>query len=77
MRHTAALPMFDAGLTISEVQPRLGHHSQVLTQEVYTHLMRERRCESALHDAGVGVRGCCADRGGRSGMCSVLRRPCA
>jgi integrase len=34
--------MFDAGLTIFDVQRRLGHHSPVLTQEIYTHLMRER-----------------------------------
>jgi len=42
MRHTAASLMFDAGLTIFDVQRRLGHHSPVLTQEIYTHLMRER-----------------------------------
>ena len=41
-RHTAASVMFDAGLTIFDVQRRLGHHSPVLTAEVYTHLMRER-----------------------------------
>jgi integrase len=42
LRHTAASLMFDAGLTIFDVQRRLGHHSPVLTQEIYTHLMRER-----------------------------------
>jgi integrase len=42
LRHTAASLMFDAGLTIFDVQQRLGHHSPVLTQEVYTHLTRER-----------------------------------
>ncbi len=42
LRHTAASLMFDAGLTIFDVQQRLGHHSPVLTQEIYTHLMRER-----------------------------------
>lgn len=40
LRHTAASLMFDAGLTIFDVQRRLGHHSPVLTQEIYTHLMR-------------------------------------
>jgi hypothetical protein len=34
--------MFDAGLTIFDVQRRLGHHSPVLAQEIYTHLIRER-----------------------------------
>lgn len=42
LRHTAASLMFDAGLTIFDVQRRLGHHSPVVTAEVYTHLMRER-----------------------------------
>jgi hypothetical protein len=34
--------MFDAGLRIFDVQRRRGHNSPVLTQEIYTHLMRER-----------------------------------
>lgn len=42
LRHTGASLMFDAGLTIFDVQQRLGHHSPVITQEVYTHLMRHR-----------------------------------
>jgi integrase len=42
LRHTAASLMFDAGLTIFDVQQRLGHHSPNLTAEIYTHLMRER-----------------------------------
>lgn len=42
LRHTAASLMFDAGLTLFEVQQRLGHKSPTLTAEVYTHLMRER-----------------------------------
>ena len=42
LRHTAASLMFDAGLTIFEVQQRLGHKSPTMTAEVYTHLMRER-----------------------------------
>lgn len=42
LRHTAASLMFDAGLTLFDVQRRLGHHSPVMTAEVYTHLMRER-----------------------------------
>jgi len=42
LRHTAASLMFDAGLTLFEVQQRLGHRSPTLTAEVYTHLMRER-----------------------------------
>lgn len=29
--------VFDAGLTIFDVQQRLGHHSPTLTAEVYTH----------------------------------------
>lgn len=36
--------MFDAGLTIFDVQRRLGHHSPVVTAEVHTHVTRER-CE--------------------------------
>jgi integrase len=42
LRHTAASLMFDAGLTIFEVQQRLGHKTPTMTAEVYTHLMRER-----------------------------------
>ncbi|MGH8893372.1 MAG: tyrosine-type recombinase/integrase [Actinomycetes bacterium] len=42
LRHTAASLMFDAGLSIFEVQQRLGHRSPTMTAEVYTHLMRER-----------------------------------
>ncbi len=42
LRHTAASLMFDAGLTLFEVQQRLGHKSPNLTAKVYTHLMRER-----------------------------------
>jgi integrase len=45
LRHTAASLMFDAGLTIFDVQQRLGHHSPTMTAEVYTHLMRERHAE--------------------------------
>jgi integrase len=40
--------MFDAGLTIFDVQQRLGHHSPAMTAEVYTHLMRERHAEGRL-----------------------------
>ena len=59
LRHTAASLMFDAGLTIFDVQRRLGHHSPVLTQEIYTHLMRERydegrRTMEDLHPARHG-----------------------
>jgi integrase len=42
LRHSAASLMFDAGLTIFEVQQRLGHKSPTMTSEIYTHLMRER-----------------------------------
>lgn len=42
LRHTAASLMFDAGLTLFEVQQRLGHRRPTMTAEVYTHLMRER-----------------------------------
>jgi len=42
LRHTAASLMFDAGLTLFEVQQRLGHRSPTMIAEVYTHLMRER-----------------------------------
>jgi len=42
LRHTAASLMFDAGLTLFDVQRRLGHRSPTMTAEVYTHLMRER-----------------------------------
>ena len=34
--------MFGAGLTLFEVQQRLGHKSPMLTANIYTHLMRER-----------------------------------
>ncbi len=42
LRHTAASLMFDAGLTLFEVQQRLGHKDPTMTARVYTHLMRER-----------------------------------
>jgi integrase len=41
-RHTAASLMFDSGMTLFEVQQRLGHKDPTLTARVYTHLMRER-----------------------------------
>lgn len=34
--------MFDAGLTLFDVQQRLGHKDPNLTAKIYTHLMRER-----------------------------------
>jgi integrase len=40
--------MSDAGLTIFDAQRRLGHHSPVVTAEVYTHLMRERYEEGRI-----------------------------
>ena len=49
LRHTAASLMFDAGLTLFEVQQRLGHKSPPMTAEVYTHLMRERFDEGRQH----------------------------
>ncbi len=42
LRHTSASLMFDAGLSLFDVQRRLGHRSPMMTAEVYTHLMRER-----------------------------------
>jgi site-specific recombinase XerD len=42
LRHTAASLMFDAGLTLFEVQQRLGHKDPAMTARVYTHLIRER-----------------------------------
>lgn len=48
LRHTAASLMFDAGLTLFDVQRRLGHRSPLMTAEVYTHLMRERYEEGRL-----------------------------
>jgi integrase len=48
LRHTAASLMFDAGLTLFDVQRRLGHKSPLMTAEVYTHLMRERYEEGRL-----------------------------
>jgi integrase len=42
MWHTAASLMFDAGMTLFEVQQRLGHKDPTLTARVYTHPMRER-----------------------------------
>jgi hypothetical protein len=40
--------MFDAGLTVFDVQRRLGHHSPVMTDEAYTHLMRDRYDEGRV-----------------------------
>ena len=42
LRHTAASLMFDADLTLFDVQQRLGHKDPAMTARVYTHLMRER-----------------------------------
>jgi hypothetical protein len=47
--------MFDAGLTLFEVQQRLGHKSPTMTAEVYTHLMRERFDEGAERHGGLHV----------------------
>jgi len=64
LRHTAASLMFDAGLTLFDVQRRLGHKSPLMTAEVYTHLMRERyeegrvRMEKYMHRGraqGIGL----------------------
>jgi integrase len=60
--------MFDAGMTLFEVQHRLGHKSPTLTAKVYTHLMRERfdegreRLEKYMADKRRGQR--CDVRGG-------------
>ncbi len=68
LRHTAASLMFDAGMTLFEVQHRLGHKSPTLTAKVYTHLMRERfdegreRLEKYMADKRRGQR--CDVRGG-------------
>jgi len=48
LRHTGASLMFDAGLTLFEVQQRLGHKDPTMTARVYTHLMRERFEEGRL-----------------------------
>jgi len=45
LRHTAASLMFDAGLSVFEVQQYLGHHSAHMTMDVYTHLHRRRFTE--------------------------------
>jgi site-specific recombinase XerD len=42
LRHTGASLMFDAGVSLFEVQHRLGHKRPTLTAKIYTHLMRER-----------------------------------
>jgi integrase len=45
--------MFDAGLSLFEVQQRLGHKSLTLAAGVYTHLMRERFEEGREPARGV------------------------
>jgi hypothetical protein len=40
--------MFDAGLTVFDVQRRPGHHSPVMTDEAYTHPMRDRYDEGRV-----------------------------
>lgn len=68
LRHTAASLMFDAGLTLFEVQQRLGHRSPTMTAEVYTHLMRERYEEGRekMEDYMKAKRFRSADDDGRS-----------
>jgi len=67
LRHTAASLMFDAGLTLFEVQQRLGHKSPTLTAKIYTHLMRERFDEGRLRLEDYMSRKRSADVGGKTG----------
>jgi hypothetical protein len=65
--------MFDAGLTLFDVQRRLGHRSPTMTAEVYTHLMRERFEEGRGHGA-LHARGRFLSRLSRTRVSSGCRR---
>ena len=41
-RHTHCSLLFQAGLTVREVQDRLGHESPEMTLQVYTHVTRQQ-----------------------------------
>ncbi len=48
--------MFDPGLTIFDVQERLGHHSPTVTAEVYTHEVQlEARFSSPTRNVAIAA----------------------
>ncbi|WP_290123376.1 tyrosine-type recombinase/integrase [Secundilactobacillus silagei] len=47
LRHTHASLLFEAGATIKEVQDRLGHSDVKTTMDIYTHVSKYARKETA------------------------------
>lgn len=46
-RHTHCSLLFDAGVTIKEVQERLGHKDVTITLNIYTHVTQGRKNDAA------------------------------
>ena len=45
-RHTHASLLFASGVTMKDVQTRLGHSSIQMTMDVYTHVTKEQKTET-------------------------------
>lgn len=45
-RHTHASMLFEAGVSMKEVQERLGHSSIKMTMDIYTHLSQEKKIQT-------------------------------
>lgn len=47
LRHAFATVLFDAGIDVKDAQDILGHASMTVTRDIYTHIRKQRREETA------------------------------